>query len=153
MTCTGYSIRPAIGLESVPNFLFFPLLWLLARYTYTETGMADSDDNDDFDAREKALEEIWRADFRRAAESLRDIGVLMINLSEIMKSDGEENLPSDRQYRFYSRCMSVAKPAQKMRKHSPCARVLEWESLEFFAVHAAVVLVNNQNNCTALKLP
>jgi RNase P/RNase MRP subunit p30 len=71
---------------------------------------------------EKALEEIWRADFRRAAESLRDIGVLMINLSEIMKSDGAENLLSDRQYRFYSRCMSVAKPAQKMRKHSLCAR-------------------------------
>jgi hypothetical protein len=51
-------------------------------------------------------------------------------------------------------CEPLFKPAQKMRKHSLCARVLEWESLEFFAVHAAVVLVNNnQNNCTALKLP
>jgi hypothetical protein len=36
--------------------------------------MATDDDNDDFEAREKALEDLWRADFRRAAESLHDIG-------------------------------------------------------------------------------
>ena len=42
-----------------------------------------------------------------------------------------------------AKCESLFKPpAQKMRKHSLCvcvsACVLEWESLEFFAVHAAV---------------
>jgi hypothetical protein len=44
-----------------------------------------------------------------------------------------------------------------MRKHSPCACVLEWESLEFFAVHAAVVLVNNRtialrSNCLSTHI-
>jgi hypothetical protein len=29
--------------------------------------MDDDDDDDDFDEREKMLEELWRADFRRAA--------------------------------------------------------------------------------------
>lgn len=98
---------------------------------------SDEYDDDFYDEREKALEELWRADFRRAADSLHDIGVLMINLSEIMKSDGAENLPSDRQFRFYSRCMSVVKTAQNAETQSVCACVLEWESLEFFAVHAA----------------
>lgn len=46
---------------------------------------SDEYDDDFYDEREKALEELWRADFRRAADSLHDIGVLMINLSEIMK--------------------------------------------------------------------
>jgi hypothetical protein len=77
----------------------------------------------------------------------------MMHLSDLMKSDAARHLPEDRQYRFYSRCMSVVKPAQNAETQSVCARVLEWESLEFFAVHAAVVLVNNQNNCVALKLP
>jgi hypothetical protein len=49
--------------------------------------MARDDDNDDFEAREKALEERWRDDFRRTAESLQDIGVLMMHLSDLMKSD------------------------------------------------------------------
>jgi hypothetical protein len=41
------------------------------------------------------------------------VGVLMMHLSDLMKSDAAANLPEDRQYRFYSRCMSVVKAAQE----------------------------------------
>jgi hypothetical protein len=93
--------------------------------------MDDDDLEAEFEKHDRRLEELWRAHFRRAAESLYDIGVLMVHLSDLMKSEAAENLPEDRQYRFYSRCMSVIKPAQNAETQSVCVRVFEWESLEF----------------------